>query len=105
MAYCSAPRKVGELPYVSLTVVRCRRDVKELAFSQLENPPIVESGRRCAGQNKANVLDRQRVAPTLGATCSLHFQPGSYVARPMVMPPRCTSSNCSFSISPTSFCG
>ena len=39
------------------TVVWYRRDVKELACSQLENPPIVESGCRGAGQHEANVLD------------------------------------------------
>src|SRR5260370_27308027 len=38
-------------------VVRYWRDVKEIACSQLENAHIVESGRRCAGQHKANVLD------------------------------------------------
>src|SRR5260370_35665833 len=38
-------------------VVRYWRDVKEIACSQFENAPIVESGRRCAGQHKANVLD------------------------------------------------
>src|ERR1039457_3559855 len=29
----------------------------------------------------------QRDAPTPGPTCTDHFHPGSYVARPMVMPP------------------
>jgi hypothetical protein len=36
-------------------------------------------------------------APTRGPTCTDHFHPGSYVARPMVMPPIRTSSNFPFS--------
>src|SRR5208282_677277 len=39
----------------------------------------------------------QRDAPTLGPTCTDHFHPGWYVARPMVMPPMRTSSNFPFS--------
>src|SRR5258708_37591037 len=35
----------------------------------------------------------QRVVPTAGPTCSLQRQPGSYVARPIVIPPRLTTSN------------
>src|SRR4029077_12349442 len=44
----------------------------------------------------------QRVAPTLGPTCLLHFQPGSYVALPIVIPPRWTNSNFPFCITRTS---
>jgi hypothetical protein len=35
----------------------------------------------------------QLFLPSARPTCSDHFQPGSYVALPMVMPPRWTSSN------------
>ena len=44
----------------------------------------------------------QRACPTVGPTCSDHFQPGSYVARPMVIPPMRTSSNRPFTIFRTS---
>ena len=45
------------MAWKTLRFVRYWRDVKEIACSQLENAPIVESGRRRAGQHKANVLD------------------------------------------------
>src|SRR5579885_1580607 len=35
----------------------------------------------------------QLFVPVAFPTCSDHFQPGSYVARPIVMPLRCISSN------------
>src|SRR5437764_14954701 len=37
-------------------IMRYRRDVKELACSQLVDASVVEGGRRRAGQDKANVL-------------------------------------------------
>src|SRR4029453_18119629 len=40
----------------------------------------------------------QRLAPTVGPTGSDHRHPGSYVARPMLRPPICTTSNFPFSM-------
>src|SRR5215469_16817498 len=39
----------------------------------------------------------QLLSPIALPTCSDHFQPGSYVARPIVIPPMLTTSNLPFS--------
>src|SRR5215467_5258808 len=39
----------------------------------------------------------QLLTPVACPTCTDHFHPGSYVARPMVMPPSLTTSNLPFS--------
>src|SRR5581483_2751961 len=80
------------------TVVRHRRDVEHVARFHFDHAASSNATVARPETTIPTCSTGQRVAPRPGPTCSLHFQPGSYVARPIVMPPRCTSSNLPLSI-------
>lgn len=67
-------------------------NVKGISRVQRHDPAIAERGGCCARDDQAEVLDDSAGRVHLRPHFSDHFQPGSYVARPMVSGPMRTTS-------------
>src|SRR5580658_4249779 len=83
--------------YPAIVAGRAWRNVEEGAGAELWMVPSSMAAVAQPVRTRPTCSTLQREAPTAGPTCLDHCQPGWYVARPMVMGPRWTSSNFPFS--------
>src|SRR5438105_9707294 len=74
-----------------------RTDVKDVSGLHDVRSSVLHRACSLSRDHHTDVLHLTREVPATGATCCDHLQPGSYVARPIVIPPILISSNRPFS--------